>query len=230
MKTENRDVEAWDEVFIRCRRDTVNAVVCDIAGWSTWWPGCDVTPLGGDRFEVHLRPPPRIPAVASLTRRGAARQELVITVDRIRPRDKGVELSISGDLEGTAEWFHLDGTDGVVVNHLIRGRLTHGNARRWLVAHRAAVRAGMTDLKRRLERGRTPGAEPHPDLLTHQAAELATFAREVAAHEAKLVEAAAEHEAGGRAGDAGGGSGSGQVAAHEAKLVEAAASQQDEAG
>ncbi|MGI9018408.1 MAG: hypothetical protein ACR2HR_15110 [Euzebya sp.] len=173
-------VEAWDEVFIRCRRERVNGLIVDVANWSLWWPGLQLeTTDWGHQLDFRTRLP--LPA----------RQRLGLQVDRVRPRDKGLEFTVSGDVVGTGEWYHLDQPAGVVVHYLLRGELTHGNARRWVAAHRHVVRVGLTALKRRLEGGRPPGAEPHPELLAHQARELAIFAEEVAAHEVKLAQTSA---------------------------------------
>ncbi len=177
-------IEAWDEVFIRCRRASVNPLIVHVPTWDTWWPGLTVVAADG-AHALDLRTPLRWPRHHHLT----------LTVDRVRPRDKGLEFSVDGDLHGTGEWYHLDRPDGVVVHYLLRGELQlegQGTGRRWLAAHRASVRAALTALKARMERGRTPGAEPHPELLAHQSQELAIFAREVAQHEAELAEAAAQ--------------------------------------
>ena len=171
------EVQAWDEVFIRCRRSAVNALIVDVSSWQRWWPGLTSTDLGQDQTDLVLTRPLRIPRQHRLT----------LTADRVRPRDKGLEFSVAGDLVGTGEWYHLDRRDGVVVHYLLRGQLQGraarpGPARRWLAAHRASVRAALTGLKARMEGGRVPGAEPDPALLVHQAEELAIFAREVARH------------------------------------------------
>lgn len=180
-------IDAWDEVFIRCRRPTVNALVTHVSTWDRWWPGLAVHPAGGaGRYEVTLATGWRSPR----------RQRLLVTVDRVRPRDKGLEWSVAGDLVGTGEWYHLDEPDGVVVHYLLRGTLQHGDPRRWLSAHRASVRRALTDLKARLEGGRLPGAEPHPALLGAQAEELRIFAEEVARHRAELAALAAPAAAG----------------------------------
>lgn len=126
------------------------------------------------------------PRTTGRIRAGQAQtQRLQLDVDRVRPRDKGIEFSVSGDVEGTGEWFHLDEPHGVVVHYLLRGTMAGHTSGRWLAAHRCAVRAGLNDLKRRLERGRLPGAEPHPQLVAHQAHELRIYAREVARHQAE---------------------------------------------
>lgn len=166
-------VEIWDQIFIRSRRSTVNALVAEVGGWGAWWPGLTVRRQVADRYVLHITPPrPHLP------------QRLWVDIDRIRPRDKGLEFSVWGDVEGTGEWFHLDEPEGVVVHYLLRGHTHKRSATRWTTVHRRFVRNGMNDLKRRLEAGRTPGAEPHPQLITHQARELAIYAREVAAHQA----------------------------------------------
>lgn len=175
-------LEAWDEVFVRCTRQQVNAVVVDPSSWAAWWPGMVVEPLDDRRFDLTISALAPIPA----------RHRLVVTVDRVRPRDKGLEFSVSGDLEGTGEFFHLDGPRGVVVNHLLRGTTGRRLPRVWLAAHRAIVRAGLTSLKDRMEGGLPPGTEPDRALLAHQAEEMRIFAEEVArdlAEKAALAEA-----------------------------------------
>lgn len=175
-------VEAWDEVFIRGARASANAEVVDVERWAAWWPGCRVEPLGPRTSRVVLQALWPVPA----------RQELLVTVDRVRPRDKGVELTIAGDVEGTAEWFHLDEPNGVVVHWLLRGTCRRPLPRLWLAAHRGIARAGLTSLKDRLEAGRPAGAEPDPVLLAHQRQELAVFAEEVARHEREKAAATAD--------------------------------------
>lgn len=175
-------IEAWDEVFIRAPRVGANAQVVDPARWAAWWPGCQVRPLGEGRSEVTFTSRWPVPA----------RQRLVVTVDRVRPRDKGLEFSVDGDVVGSGEWFHLDEPNGVVVHWLLRGECVRRMPRLWLAAHRGIVRAGLTSLKDRLEQGRPAGVEPDPALLAHQAQELAIFAEEVARHERE--KALARHE------------------------------------
>jgi hypothetical protein len=185
------EIQAWDEVFIRCRRSTVNGLIVHVPGWDRWWPGLSAEPAGDDRTALTFATPWRLPR----------RHALVVAVDRVRPRDKGLEFSVSGDLAGTGEWYHLDRPDGVVVHYLLRGELQGararpGPARRWLAAHRASVRAALTDLKARLEQGRVPGAEPDPALRAHQAEELAIFQTELERHEREVAAARAAGERG----------------------------------
>ncbi|HUG85198.1 MAG TPA: hypothetical protein VMM13_11575, partial [Euzebya sp.] len=75
-------IAAWDEVFIRCRRQSVNALIIDVPSWQQWWPGTsvDTDPHTGVH---HLRMRSSVPWPRS--------QRLTVTVDRIRPRDKGLE-------------------------------------------------------------------------------------------------------------------------------------------
>lgn len=176
-------VEAWDEVFIRTTRPRVNDAVVDPTAWTAWWPRTTATSAGAGGVDLMIRPMWPIPQV----------HHLRVEVKRVRPRDKGVELHIDGDVSGSAEFFHLDETDGVVVNWLLRAESTQPDwrARWWLAAHRGWVRRGLTDLKRRLERGRVPGAEPHPDLLAHQTLERQVFAAENAVLAAEKAVAAA---------------------------------------
>lgn len=174
-------VEAWDEVFVRAPRRTVNAVMNDPALWSEWWPGCRLDgPAEGARFPLVFTSRWPVPA----------RQRLTVTVDRVRPRDKGVEFSVAGDVTGSGEVFHLDTRRGVVVNYLLRGTTDRPLPRLWVAAHRAVVRAGLTGLKDRLEEGLPPGTEPAPALLAEQAEEIEVFRAEVAADLAAKAAAA----------------------------------------
>ena len=133
-----------------------------------------------------------------------ARHHLVVTVDRVRPRDKGLEFSVSGDLDGSGEFFHLDGPRGVVVNHLLRGTTSRRLPRIWLAAHRAIVRAGLTSLKDRMEGGLPPGTKPDRALLAHQAEEMRIFAQEVAQDLAeRAAMAAAAQDASSHSGEGG---------------------------
>lgn len=178
-------IDAWDEVFIRCRRQSVNALVIHVPTWPEWWPGTSVdTDTDTGVHHVRMRPSWRTPRP----------QQLTVTVDRVRPRDKGLQFTVGGDVQGTGEWYHLDHPHGVVVHHLLRGTLQRGSPRRWVAAHRRSVRGALTALKTRLEAGRTPGAEPHPLLLAAQAEELQIYAREIAAHRAELAGAAAAEQ------------------------------------
>lgn len=179
-------VEAWDEVFIRSTRQRANALVVDPVRWAAWWPGCAVEVVDDGVVDVRWRQLAPIPA----------RHHLRVIVDRVRPRDKGLEFSLEGDVTGSGEWFHLDTRRGVVANHLLRGECASRTPRLWLSAHRAITRAGLTGMKDRLEAGLWPGTEPAPALLAHQAQELEVFAREVAAHEAEQAAARAEAQEG----------------------------------
>ena len=64
-------LEAWDEVFVRCTRQQVNAVIVDPASWGVWWPGIVVEQLDDRRFDLTITARAPIPA----------RHHLVVTVD-----------------------------------------------------------------------------------------------------------------------------------------------------
>lgn len=158
MTSPGHPVEAWDAVFIRCRRDDVQPLVAHLPGYAAWWPGA-WTRRRGDTVDLVLRPPRLL----------ARTQRLALRTIKVRPDAKGVRLGVGGDVTGEAEWFALDERAGVVVNYLLKGTVGVRGWRRFLAAHRASVRAAMHSLKDRLERGVPPGVEPPPGLLAHQA-------------------------------------------------------------
>lgn len=185
--TAGTPIQTWDEIFVRTSRARVNDVVIDVSSWPGWWPRAEVQRGDDGRHALTLRPRWPLPHV----------QRLDVVVDRVRPRDKGLEMTIAGDVDATAEIFHLDGPRGVVVSYLLRGRLHRSGAaaRLWTAGHRGSVRAALVQLKARLERGRVAGAEPHPRLLAIQAAQMEIFAAEHALYEAEQALAAARARA-----------------------------------
>ena len=169
-------IQAWDAVFVRARRADVHRMLRDVAGYGRWWPSADARPAG-DRVLLTLRVPGRIrlPGAASA-------QRIVVAAMGERP-DKGLRLRYAGDLSGEAEWYYLDEPAGTVLHYLVNADVHDRGWRRRLAAHRAAVRAALHELKDRLERGREPGAEPDPALVSHQRRAMAAFQADVEAHE-----------------------------------------------
>lgn len=173
------ELSVWDTVFVRARRRDVHPVLADPLGYGRWWPGAR-TEAHADGVALTLRPP------TLRGRLGGADQRLVVAVRKDR-RDLGVDLGYAGSLAGTAEWYYLDEAAGVLVSYVLRAAVPDRGWRRVLAEHRASVRAGLDELKARLEGARTPGAEPDAGLLADQRAAAAEFAAGVEAWERKLA-------------------------------------------
>lgn len=155
-------IHATDEVFVRATRADVHAYLADPGGYGAWWPGARSrgSPAGA-WLELATALPGR-----------SQRLHLAVAGQR---RDLGVAFRLRGDAVGKAEWYYLDEPDGTRVTWLIDAAATTPRARRWLEAHRAAVRRGQRALKDLLESGRAVGADPEPDLLARQDAAIAAF-------------------------------------------------------
>lgn len=166
-------VEVWDAEFVRARRADIHPLVRDPGTWPRWWPGVRAVPGG-----LVLSPPTVLAGIAH------RRQRLAVRVVKDR-QDLGVDLAYSGTLVGPAEFFYLDGDDGVVVSYVAHVDLADRGWRRTLAEHRAVVRAGLHELKDRLEGSRLPGAEPEPALLADQREAKVAFQRGVEAWAAK---------------------------------------------
>lgn len=176
-------VEAADEVFVRARRDDVHPYLVDVAGYGAWWPGARSRPVpAGAR--LWLRPPRRLAAV----------QALHVQITRERP-GLGLDLAVTGVLDGSAEWYYLDEVDGTRVHYLLHAGTRPAGAQRRLADHRGAVRAGLHTLKDLLETGRAPGAEPHAALLADQRDAIARRAASIQAQRRADVAEAAIHDA-----------------------------------
>lgn len=168
-------VSVLDSAFVRARRRDVHPILADVARYGTWWPG--VTSTGhADAVRLVLAPPTLAARLQGRT------QALDVRVEKVR-RDLGVNFSCHGTLEGAGEWYYLDEPTGTVVHYLLSGRVADRSWRRTLAEHRAAVRAGLRELKDRLEGDRTAGAEPGAALLAEQREAAAAFAAGVEAWE-----------------------------------------------
>lgn len=177
-------IDIWDSVFVRARRADVHPLLADVAGYTRWWPGLRVRPLGPDRLELGHRP----------SAWPTSWHRVAVRVLRVRP-DLGVDFAVSGDLRGEAEWYYLDEVDGTVVHYLVRATTARRRHRRLVAAHRASVRAALHTVKDRLEGARAPGAEPVPELLADQQRAIAAFRAGVEAH-ARRVAAARDQTSG----------------------------------
>ena len=75
--------------------------------------------------------------------------------------DEGVRLTVRGDLVGTNEFWVEPWGDGAIVHYYLRADPAKAlSAKRLIRArerHRVRVKAGMNELKDRLEAGRVPG-------------------------------------------------------------------------
>jgi hypothetical protein len=169
-------IEAWDSVFVRARRADVHPILRDVGGYGLWWPGLQATRLG-ERVRLRHDAPGFL--------RGVHTVEVAVAKDR---SDLGIDLRLTGDIEGAAEWYYLDEVDGTTVHHVLRAETADGGWRRRLAAHRASVRAALDELKDRLEGSRIPGTEPDPALLADQVRAMAAFQAGVEAFARKQAE------------------------------------------
>lgn len=165
---------SWDAAFVRARRRDVHPVLADVGGYASWWPRLRVRAgaeswLLTHRAPGHLRP-----------------RRVWLRITKIRP-DLGADLALTGDVVGEAEWYYLDEPAGVVVNHLLRVQAPDRGGHRIVAAYRASVRTALQELKSRMEAGRSPGDEPHPQLLADQAEAAEAFRRGVEAHQARVA-------------------------------------------
>ena len=168
-------LDLWDAGFVRTTRAAVHPIVADVACWGTWWPGCTTRPLAS-AVEVRLVPPrPLAPPL-----------RFVVAVTKER-KDLGVDLQLTGDLQGAGEWYYLDERAGSVLHAVLHVDVADRGWRRTAAGVRASTRAALHALKDRLEGGRLPGTEPHPDLLAHQAAAAAAFRAAANAHAARMA-------------------------------------------
>lgn len=179
-------VEAWDQVFVRARRADVHPLLRDPGLYGEWWPGVSAAGSGPEgTTHLSVRPP----TVAARLRRRSQQIEVTVVKDRA---DLGVDLAYRGTLDGAAEWYYLDESAGTVVHYVLHAEVADRASRRTLAEHRACVRAGMAELKDRLEGARTPGAEPDPVLLADQQTARAAFQKGVEAWAAKQAKEGAQ--------------------------------------
>lgn len=177
-------VEAWDQVFIRARRADVHPLLRDPGHHGRWWPGVSSAIGPGGTTRLALHPPTFAARVAGRS------QRIDVTVVKDRA-DLGLDLAYRGTLTGTAEWYYLDEAAGIVVHYVVHADVADRGWRRALAEHRACIRAGMEELKDRLEGARIPGSEPDPVLLADQRKARAAFQAGVEAWAAKQ---AAQHQ------------------------------------
>lgn len=168
-------VDVWDSGFVRAERAAIHPLLAHLDGYGRWWPGCRTQPLGA-ATRVVLDPPGLL----------ARRQRYVVAVTKERP-DLGLDLQLTGDLQGAGEWYYLDERDGTVVHYVLHVEIADRAWRRTLAAHRASARAALHALKDRMEGDRLPGTEPDPTLLARQSAASAAFRARAEAHAARVA-------------------------------------------
>jgi len=169
------EIEAWEVAHLRARRADVHPVMVAIAHYPSWWPGLEVVPEEDGAWRLAWRPPgPRglLPGRA---------HQLRWRVTQERP-GLGLRVTVHGDLVGRAEWYYLDRRAGITVHYLIRAQAPDRGGARLVQRHRRAVRAGLQELKARVERHRHPGDEPSPALLGDQRAALEASRRRAQVH------------------------------------------------
>lgn len=167
-------IDTWDSAFVRARRRDVHPILSDIDRYAEWWPRLRVR-RGASGWLLDHRAP-----------RGLRRVRAWVRLVKVRA-DLGVDLAVTGDLVGEAEWYYLDEPTGVTVHHLLRVHGPDRGGAGLVESYRGSVRAAMHELKARLEADRRPGDEPDPQLVADQAEAAEAFRRGVEAHRAKVA-------------------------------------------
>jgi hypothetical protein len=126
-----------DDGFVRAPAGLVYRRLTDIQAWPTWWPHVAVA--------VHRVPGPEESWSLALGR-GPGRLRLDAVAGEWR-HDQGFVLKVSGDLEGTIEFWLEAGHDGTIV-HVVTSADTVGpRALRTVKRLRRSVRAGLWGFK-----------------------------------------------------------------------------------
>jgi uncharacterized protein YndB with AHSA1/START domain len=158
------DLYVDDDAFVRAPPRLVWARLVDPSVYGSWWPDFRLeseAPVGAswlaeadaeggaDGHGIVGRP--REPGEARFDftlRAGRLRRRLRLTARPYRFRtDKGLYLALTGDLEGTVEWWLEPGYGGTVVHHVARLDVTRRRRRAVAEAYRGAVRRGHWGLK-----------------------------------------------------------------------------------
>ena len=152
-----------DEAFVRGPRELVYERLVDISAYPEWWPGLHMEherPAGptwdhemrtASRLPGGLEGQPATPGEAEfrfrVSDRRPWRRSVRVTARpyRFRP-GKGLFYALTGDLEGTTEWWLEEGHGGTVVHHLTKADVVRGST--WVAdTYRRAVRRGTWGLK-----------------------------------------------------------------------------------
>lgn len=139
-----------DDGFVRAPAPLVYRRLTDIGGYGDWWPGLRTTRLEGPDETWRLR-----------LRDGLIRIEVTAVPGAWR-LDTGFVLTLSGDLEGRAEfWLERIG-GGTTVHHLLVAETTRRRPLRTLRAYRRVLRRGLWAFKDLLQAEVRAEAGLHP--------------------------------------------------------------------
>lgn len=125
-----------DAGFVRAPAGLVYRRLTDIGRWPTWWPGVRTTAMadgaGRETWAVDL----------SVGWRGLR----VAVQPHTWRHDTGFTMTVTGDLDGRAEFWLEPAAGGTVVHHLLSAEAA-GRARTALHLYRACLRRGLWGLK-----------------------------------------------------------------------------------
>jgi hypothetical protein len=141
------DLHVDDDGFVRAPVGLVYRRLTDVAAWPTWWPGIEVW---------RREDPPALPGddpseAWGLELRGAPLRHV-----RLHARvhgwrhEHGFSLSLTGDLDGRAEFWLEPGYGGTVVHHLLIATTALRSPLRVHRDYRRALRRGLWGLKDQL--------------------------------------------------------------------------------
>lgn len=135
------DLHVDDAGFVRAPAPLVYRRLTDIRRWPTWWPGCRILDRGvpgEERFLVELTP-------------GIGRRLRVAATPGDWRHEHGFGLTLTGDLDGRAEFWLEHLPAGTVVHHLLVARTPRSRPQTVLRDHRRAIRRGLWGLKDALQ-------------------------------------------------------------------------------
>ena len=139
------DLHVDDDGFVRAPAALCYRTLTNLPAWGTWWPGGSVTPVDGLADAVALV----LPDARRLPGRGG-RSRLRAVAGEWR-HDRGFRLALSGDLDGTAEFWLEPGWGGTVVHHVLLARTDRDDGAAVLQAYRWWLRQGLWALKDMLQ-------------------------------------------------------------------------------
>jgi uncharacterized protein YndB with AHSA1/START domain len=129
-----------DDGFVRAPVGLVYRRLTDIERWPQWWPGVRVAALddaqGTERWALQV---------------GSSRSSLSLVVAPHSWRhDAGFALAVSGDLEGSGEFWLQPVAGGTVIHHVLSAQ-PRGAALVVMRTYRQALRRGLWGFKDALQ-------------------------------------------------------------------------------
>lgn len=124
-----------DDGFVRAPAPLVYQRLTDIGAYDAWWPGLSVSRLDAPEEAWRLR-----------LRDGLTRLDVEAVPGQWR-LDTGFVLTLTGDLEGRAEFWLERIADGTTVHHLLVADTARRRPLRLLAAYRRVLRRGLWAFK-----------------------------------------------------------------------------------